>query len=238
MAKPLLSQGGSGQNAVGIRDRIVDFRRVKASALRRNPKNWRLHPEDQRGALQAILADVGMVGAVIARETANGELELLDGHLRADVSGDDEVPVIVVDLNDAEADKILATFDMVSGMAITDDPKLLALLEGFAADIEQYAVFEDNAHLRQLMADQLAELQKEEAKAGKDDEQEREVPGMALQPHEHYDYLVVMAASTHEWNVLCDRLGLVPERRRGRMGTCRAIRAEKLLAKMVGGGDA
>jgi hypothetical protein len=58
----------------------------------------------------------------------------------------------------------------------------------------------------------------------------REVEGMALQPHEHYDYLVVLATTTQEWNVLCERLGLEPQaRRHGRMGTCRAIRASKLL---------
>jgi hypothetical protein len=52
---------------------------------------------------------------------------------------------------------------------------------------------------------------------------------MALQPHEHYDYLVVLATTAQEWNVLCDRLGMVPDKRRGRMGTCRAIRAGKLI---------
>jgi hypothetical protein len=62
----------------------------------------------------------------------------------------------------------------------------------------------------------------------------REVEGMALEPHEHYDYLVVLATTTQEWNVLCERLGLEPEKRRhGRMGTCRAMRASKLLDRVT-----
>ena len=31
--------------------------------------------------------------------------------------------------------------------------------------------------------------------------------------------LVVLATTTQEWNVLCDKLDLKPEQRRGRMGT-------------------
>ena len=63
-----------------IRDRIVDFRRVPASSLIPNPSNWRTHPEEQRAALAGVLESVGIVDAVIARETPNG-LELIDGHL-------------------------------------------------------------------------------------------------------------------------------------------------------------
>ena len=63
---------------------------MPASELRKNDRNWRLHPDDQRGALQAMFNDVGFVGAVIARELPDGSLELIDGHLRTDVAGDDE----------------------------------------------------------------------------------------------------------------------------------------------------
>jgi hypothetical protein len=77
-----------------------------------------------------------------------------------------------------------------------------------------------------LLADLQATLVEEED-AGQ--AEAREVPGMALQPHEHYDFLVVLATTAQEWNVLCERLKLEPVKRRGRMGTCRAIRADKLL---------
>ena len=40
-----------------IRDRIVELRRVKASQLRPNPRNWRTHPAAQQDALRGLLAD-------------------------------------------------------------------------------------------------------------------------------------------------------------------------------------
>ena len=52
-----------------IRDRIVDFRRVRASELLPNPRNWRTHPKAQRDALSGILAEIGYADALIARET-------------------------------------------------------------------------------------------------------------------------------------------------------------------------
>jgi len=200
-----------------IKDRIRDLRRIPAGELRANPQNWRLHPESQRSALQGVLKEIGFVDAVIAREV-QGKLELLDGHLRADLAADMEVPVLVVDLNDDEAAKVLATFDPLGTMAVPDDEALKKLLEHVDVD--------ENAELRKLLTDlqdaALAEVEEEQ-------EAPVEVSGMELQAHEHYDYLVVLCTTTHEWNVLCDRLGLVPEKRRNRMGTARAIRASKLL---------
>jgi hypothetical protein len=204
---------------MGFRDRVVEFKRVKASELIPNKKNWRLHPEGQKDALSAVLGEIGFAGAVAARETPAG-LELLDGHLRTSMAGDELVPVVVLDLNDEEAAKFLATFDPLAGMALTDASALGNLLAEIELTIE-----DESAAFRKLIADANAELEGEEEK----DEVQHEVPGMALQPHEHYDYLVVLCTNAQEWNVLCDRLDLVPERRRGRMGTCRAVRAARLL---------
>jgi hypothetical protein len=113
-----------------IRDRVKDFRRVKASELRANAKNWRRHPEGQRSALSAMLQDVGLVDALMVREMPDGKLYLIDGHLRADIAGDTDVPVLVVDLTDEETAKVLATFDPLGGLAVTDSAALTALLDG------------------------------------------------------------------------------------------------------------
>lgn len=110
-----------------IKDRIVELRRVKASELILNPKNWRTHPVSQSDALKGVLADVGFADAVIARETPDG-LMLLDGHLRTEVATDTEIPVLIVDLNDEEADKVLATFDPLGAMAGQDQGQLKELL--------------------------------------------------------------------------------------------------------------
>src|SRR4051812_260727 len=102
-----------------FRNRIVELRRVRGAELKRNPKNWRQHPEGQRSALTELLASVGFVGAGIGRDTENG-VELIDGHLRADLADDSEMPVLIVDLTEDEAAKVLATYDPLSALAIPD----------------------------------------------------------------------------------------------------------------------
>jgi hypothetical protein len=111
-----------------IRDRIKELRRVPASELKPNPKNWRTHPEAQANALRGVLAEVGIADAVIARELPDGTLLLLDGHLRAETMGETIVPVLVLDVDEAEGDKILATLDPLAAMAEADAIKLDAIL--------------------------------------------------------------------------------------------------------------
>ncbi len=98
-----------------LKDRIIELRRVPASELIPNPKNWRKHPEAQQNAMRGILAEVGIADAVLARETPKG-LMLIDGHLRADIDPTVEWPVLVLDVTEAEADKILATHDPLAAM--------------------------------------------------------------------------------------------------------------------------
>ncbi len=113
---------------MNIRDRVKELRRVPASDLRPNPKNWRTHPAGQADALRGILAEVGFAGAALAYELPDGSLQLIDGHLRAETVTDQPIPVLVLDVNGEEADKLLATFDPLSAMAEADAAKLDALL--------------------------------------------------------------------------------------------------------------
>lgn len=111
-----------------VRDRVRELRRVPAGELRPNPKNWRTHPVAQQDALRGVLAEVGYAGALLAREADDGGLVLIDGHLRAETTPDMEVPVLVLDVNEAEADKLLATIDPLGAMAEADAGKLDSLL--------------------------------------------------------------------------------------------------------------
>jgi hypothetical protein len=115
-----------------IKDRIKELRRVKADALRPNPRNWRSHPQRQRDVLCGVLAEIGYAGALLARELPDGSLELIDGHLRAETTPDMEVPVLVLDLSEQEADKLLALHDPLAGMAEADRE----VLHDLAARIE------------------------------------------------------------------------------------------------------
>jgi len=118
---------------VQTKDRIKELRRVKASDLLANPRNWRKHPEAQQSAVRALLGEIGWADALIARELPDGSLELLDGHLRAGLDPDQQVPVLVVDLDDEEAGKYLLAADPISQMAEADQTALRTLLEQVAA---------------------------------------------------------------------------------------------------------
>ncbi len=130
-----------------LRDRIKELRRVKASEILPNPANWRTHPKAQQDAMRGILAEVGIADALLVRETPAG-LQLIDGHLRADVAPDSEWPVLVLDVDDKEAAKLLATVDPLAAMAETDPAKLEELLRQIDTDSEA---------LQQMLAELAAE---------------------------------------------------------------------------------
>src|SRR5262249_31410111 len=92
--------GGRWTQGMKIRDRIKELRRVRASELLPNPRNWRVHPKAQVQALRALLSEVGYADALIARELPDGRLQLIDGHLRAETTPDDIVPVLVLDVTE------------------------------------------------------------------------------------------------------------------------------------------
>jgi hypothetical protein len=119
-----------------IRDRIKELIRVKASELRASGMNWRLHGDQQKAAMRGILDEVGFVSGLIAFRDKRGKLTLIDGHLRKEISGDELVPVQVVDLTEAEAKKILATFDPIGAMATSNAEALETLLAGVKIESE------------------------------------------------------------------------------------------------------
>jgi DNA modification methylase len=119
-----------------IRDRVRELRRVRASELLPNPKNWRTHPHAQAAALRDLLGEIGYAGALLARETATGQLELLDGHLRAETTPNAEVPVLILDLTEQEADTLLLSFDPLGAMAQADSKRVEQLLTSVRTDSE------------------------------------------------------------------------------------------------------
>lgn len=116
-----------------LKDRIKSFRRIKASLLKRNPQNWRIHPEPQQVALRAVLKEIGFASACLVRDCKNGTYELIDGHLRAELAEEEKVPCLVLDVTKAEANQILATFDSVTSMAETEQAKLSSLIASIPA---------------------------------------------------------------------------------------------------------
>jgi ParB-like chromosome segregation protein Spo0J len=138
---------------VEARDRVVELRRVKARDLVPAPMNWRQHPDSQRDALSAVLREVGIVDGLKAWERPDGRLELVDGHLRAETLPDQEVPVLVLNLTQDEAAKVLATYDPLGAMAQVDEDRyrlLVTMVEFGEQSLEdltkQLVSFEALAH--------------------------------------------------------------------------------------------
>src|SRR5438874_776726 len=121
-----------------IRNRIQELRMIKASELVPNGRNWRWHPEKQRVAFRDLVQENGLAGAELAYYSArNGDaLTLLDGHIRQEEVGDAEIPYLITDLNDEEADKLLLTYDLLAGLAEADTANLDALLQEMHTESE------------------------------------------------------------------------------------------------------
>jgi DNA modification methylase len=111
-----------------IRDRIKELRRVRAGDLKPHPKNWRVHPESQKNALRGLLAEIGYADVLLTRELPDGSLQIIDGHLRAETTPDSIVPVLVTDLTEEEAEKVLLTLDPLASMATAHKENLESLL--------------------------------------------------------------------------------------------------------------
>jgi hypothetical protein len=120
--------------AMRIRDRVKELRRVRASELLPNPKNWRKHPPAQAEALRGLLTEIGYSDVLLARETSDGKLILIDGHLRAETTPDTTVPVAVLDLSEQEADLLLMSLDPLAAMADGDAKRVEELLSTVRSD--------------------------------------------------------------------------------------------------------
>lgn len=121
------------------RNRIRGLARLPKARVLPHPANYRQHDSRQRTILRSLLADVGVVGAllVVPADAAalaslraspdfaawlagySGAFTLLDGHMRRDeLRG--ELTCIVLDLDPRESAEVVATFDPVGALARAD----------------------------------------------------------------------------------------------------------------------
>jgi hypothetical protein len=112
-----------------IRNRIKGHRRGRAGDLVPHDLNYRLHPEGQRAALEALYEEVGFARSLLAYELPDGRLKLIDGHLRRDIDPDMEVEVEVLDVNDEEARALLLSIDPLAELAERQEEIHARLLE-------------------------------------------------------------------------------------------------------------
>ncbi len=216
---------------MAFRDRIKELRRVRIGDCEPHPLNYRTHPVEQGAAVTGLLQEVGIIDVALAFPADglgpagdSSRLMLYDGHLRQRLGPDQVWPVAVTDLTRAEADIVIATLHPTAEMAETDEDLQRELLGGLEAE---------EAELRKLIDEMMAKLELDAAddQAG-DDEVGPGPEAMYLRPHEHYDYVLILASNTNEWNILCELLDLATVRRNTRVfktGVGRGVKASQLI---------
>ncbi|MCK5608763.1 site-specific DNA-methyltransferase [Candidatus Pacearchaeota archaeon] len=116
-----------------IRMRIVDFQYLRACDILPNPDNWRVHSKEQQSAYRAMVESIGYAGAQMVFKTDDGDLMMIDGHMRQGEHPDDLLPTLITDLDADEAREVLATFDPIAEMAEANREKVKALHEKLTA---------------------------------------------------------------------------------------------------------
>lgn len=114
-------------------NRIVGHGLEDPAHLLANPRNWRLHPDQQKEALSGLLDRVDRVGwvqdVIVNQRTGH----VVDGHLRVSLALSREeagIPVVYVDLSEEEERLVLASLDPMAAMAVTDEAMLAELMDG------------------------------------------------------------------------------------------------------------
>ena len=216
------------------RSRITREAMVAPGDLTPHPYNWRTHPLLQQEALEGVLDEVGWVQRIIVNERTG---HVVDGHLRVELAvrrSEPAVPVLYVDLTEAEEALVLATLDPVAALAKADAERLSRVLERTSADNEALSEFLDK------LADSLGAERK-----AKEPPPERPI---SKELFERHDYLVLVFDNDLDWAAACQFFDLqtvvsaqVDEkttlRKRGRG---RVLDGAEFLAKVGidGGGDA
>lgn len=111
------------------RNRIVGHGEEAPDQLLANPANWRIHPKNQQDALSGVLNELGWIQSVVVSQRSG---HVVDGHLRVALAisrNEPSVPVVYVDLDEAEEKLALISLDPLAAMAATDREQLAALLE-------------------------------------------------------------------------------------------------------------
>lgn len=197
---------------VNVRDRVIEHRKMLLSELQAHPENPRLHPDNQRKGFRGVLREIGWAGAVLAyySERNNGALTLVDGHLRREEIQSTPVDVLITDLNDDEARKLLLFYDKLTALAEYSELETRSLLE---------TVKTNDVSLMQIMdtlEDEInAANNKDEGKTLGDDNTVLFEQGIQLEPAK--EYILIMCNNSDEFERLKEIFHLAIVRRGGYM---------------------
>ena len=120
-----------------FRNRIKELKVVTQEELIPNEHNWRTHSAAQATALRRMLTDVGFVNPILTIRSGK-KYKIVDGHLRAGVAEKEKVPIVVLDLTEEEARKVLATIDPITEMASSDGEEYHKLIDSFSKEMKDF----------------------------------------------------------------------------------------------------
>jgi len=170
----------------------------KARDLVDHPDNPRKHSDFQRNTLAANVAELGFIRPILCRPHPKHQhkYEVLDGHLRVEIlEPDSEVPIDVVEANDAEARKILLSIDPIAALATTDltaHNKLTNLVTTQCQSIEQLWQHTHDTALQ--MKEILSGLTSQESEEQNEKDEQKEEP----EYKEIYQILVKCRDASHQ----------------------------------------
>lgn len=117
------------QQSPRYQNRIVSQAEVDPHTLEPSPWNWRTHPVLQKDAMAGALRELGWIQQLVVNQRTG---HLVDGHLRLALALDAKeptVPVLYVDLSEAEEKLALVSLDPLAAMAEASRDQLAALLQ-------------------------------------------------------------------------------------------------------------
>ena len=164
--------------------------------LKANPKNPRRHPQRQRQALHEAIMRLGWLQPPLFNDRTD---RLIDGHMRVQealAEGWTEIPVLVIDLDEADEAAALASIDAITMAAELDVPKYVSLLQDLDDSLRD--------SLREL--DQDLEL---------DEDEDTSLPSASPQvadvhliPGEQYNYVVLLFRTDLDYLRAIDHFGI------------------------------
>ena len=124
-------------NKLTPKDRVTGLKKIRVDQIEPNPENWRTHSPEQLSAIAGMFGEVGIAGAALGYVGPNGKVRLIDGHARLGLMDPKaKIPVVMLDVNEEEARKLLLTFDPVGQMAGRDDEMLSSLLDSVSFETD------------------------------------------------------------------------------------------------------
>lgn len=189
-----------------INNRVRELVTVPANSIKPHPENWRVHGNKQRAALQYVLKTIGIAGASVAYNDPEWGPTYIDGHMREEELGEQEVPVLMLDVNREEARTLLLSMDSINAMADRDEAAIATIVR---------EVYQPDGDLLRFLHDIVGSVNASQKKDVDDainvlaiaDEfpDEKQMP-LAVELNEKYDYVVILCQTSREFTALCDKL--------------------------------